>query len=248
MTAFLRRPLMAGFVACAILLPALPANAQEPRPLPQPAQVLEITVQESVAAAPELAHIGAGVMTTSKTAAEAMQENAKRMTAVYDTLRKAGIAEKDMQTAGISLNAQYDYSSSRGGEQPRLVGYQASNNVNIIVRDLAALGKTLDAVVASGANQINGPSFDVKDRETHLDKARASAVANAKARAEIYAKAAGLKLRKIVSITEQPQHSGPIAPMMQSMSMDGGGGAQTPVAAGSLDIGLSALIRFELGE
>jgi uncharacterized protein YggE len=248
MTAFLRRPLMAGFVACALLLPALPAHTQEPRPLPQPAQVLEITVQENVAAAPELAHIGAGVMTTAKTAAEAMQENAKHMTAVYDTLRKAGISEKDMQTAGISLNAQYDYSSSRGGEQPRLVGYQATNNVNIIVRDLAALGKTLDAVVASGANQINGPSFDVKDREAHLNKARATAVANATARAEIYAKAAGLKLRKIVSITEQPQHGGPVPMMnMRAMSMDGGA-AQTPVAAGSLDIGLSALIRFELGE
>jgi len=248
MTAFLRKPLMAGALACALLLPIAPAQAQEPRPLPQPAQVLEITVQENVAATPEIAHIGAGVMTTARSAAEAMQENARRMTAVYDTLRKAGIAEKDMQTAGISLNAQYDYSSSRDGQPPRLAGYQASNTVNIIVRDLAALGRTLDAVVASGANQINGPSFDVKDRETHLDKARATAVASAKARAEIYAKAAGLKLRKIVSITEQPVHEGPMPMMRGAMAMDGGGSVQTPVAAGSLDIGLSALIRFELGE
>lgn len=248
MTAFLRKPLMAGALACALFLPLTSAQAQEARPLPHPPQVLEITVQENVSASPELAHIGAGVMTTSRTAAEAMQENAKRMTAVYDTLRKAGIADKDMQTAGISLNAQYDYSSSRGGDQPRLTGYQATNTVNIVVRDLATLGKTLDAVVASGANQINGPSFDVKDREAHLDKARATAVANARSRAEIYAKAAGLKLRKIVSITEQPPHGGPVMPMMRAMSMDGGGAAQTPVAAGSLDIGLSALIRFELGE
>lgn len=247
MFALLHKPLLAGALACALMLPAY-AQAQQTGSVPVPAQVLEITVQEKVSAAPEIAHINAGVMTTARTAAEAMQENARRMSAVMDTLRKSGIADKDLQTAGLQLNAQYDYSSSRGGDQPRLVGYQAVNTVNILVRDIAALGKMLDAAVSSGANQINGPTFDVKDREAHLDKARAAAVASAKTRAEIYAKAAGLKLRRVISISEQPAFGGPVPMMaMRGMAMDSAA-AQTPVAPGTLDIGLSALIRFELGE
>jgi uncharacterized protein YggE len=245
MMSFLQKPLMAGTIACAMMLP-FAATAQE-KPMPKfPPQVLEITVQESVAAAPEIANIGAGVTTAGKNAAEAMQENAKLMNAVYDALRKAGIADKDLQTSGINLNAQYDYSNNRDGAPPRLAGYQASNTVNVTVRDLGTLGKTLDAVVASGANQINGPTFDVNDREAHLDKARAAAIASAKARAEIYAKAAGLKVRKIISITEQPSHGAP-APMMRAMAMDSAA-AKTPITAGSLDIGLATLVRFELGE
>lgn len=243
-----QKTLMAGTFACALLLP-FAAQAQE-RPLPMPPQVLEITVQEKISAAPELAYINAGVMTTAKTAAEAMQENAKRMNAVFDSLRKAGIKDKDLQTSGIQLNAQYDYSRSSSGDgEPKLTGYQAVNTVNITVRDLASLGKTLDATVAAGVNQINGPTFDVSDREAHLDKARAAAVANASKRADIYAKAANLKLRKIISISEQPMHGGPAPiPMMRAMAMDSAAAAPTPIAPGTLDIGLAALIRFELGE
>lgn len=245
------KPFMAGLFVCTLLMTAPFAHAQEkpPAPLPHPSQMLEITVQETVSAAPELAQVGAGVTITAPTAAEAMQQNAKQMTTVYETLKKAGIADKDMQTSGINLNPQYDYSSSKGGDQPKLVGYQASNNVNVIVHDLANLGKTLDALVSSGANQINGPTFDVKDREAHLDTARTAAIINARKRADIYAKAAGLKVTRIVSISEQPAHGGGPVPMMRAMAMDGGAAsAKTPVAAGSLDISLSALIRFELGE
>ena len=240
------KPFMAGLFACTLLMAAPFAHAQEKPPLPMPPQMLEITVQETVSAAPELAQVGAGVTITAPTAAEAMQQNAKQMMAVYDTLKKAGIADKDMQTSGINLSPQYNYNNSNG-DQPKLIGYQASNNVNVIVHDLGNLGKTLDALVSSGANQINGPTFDVKDREAHLDAARTTAVTNARKRADIYAKAAGLKVKRIVAISEQPVHSGGPVPMMRAMAMDSVA-AKTPVAAGSLDISLSALIRFELGE
>lgn len=237
---------MAGLFACTMLMNAPHAAAQEKPPMPMFAkQVLEITVQENVSTPPELATVGAGVTITAPTAAEAMQQNAKQMTAVYESLKKAGIEDKNIQTSGINLNPQYNYNSSNG-DQPRLVGYQASNNVNVLVHDLANLGKTLDALVAAGANQINGPTFDVKDRDAHLDAARAAAVENARKRAEIYAKAAGLKVKRLISISEQPSHGGPV-PVMRAMAMDSAA-AKTPVAAGSLDIGLSALIRFELGE
>ncbi len=240
------KPFMAGLFACTLLLNVPFATAQEHPPLPMPPQTLEISVQETVSAAPELAQVGAGVTITAPTAAEAMQQNAKQMTAVYETLKKAGIADKDMQTSGINLNPQYNYNSSNEG-QPKLIGYQASNNVNVIVHDLANLGKTLDALVSSGANQINGPTFDVKDREAHLDAARTKAVENARKRADIYAKAAGLKVKRVISISEQPANMGGPVPMMRAMAMDSAA-AKTPVAAGSLDIGLSALIRFELAE
>ena len=119
-----------------------------------------------------------------------MRANAVQMDKVMAAIRAAGIAERDIQTSGINLNPQYKYVEN---QPPSIVGYQASNNVNVKVRDLARLGKVLDAFVANGANQINGPSFEVDKPDEAYDEARLAALKKAQARANTYAAALGLQ-------------------------------------------------------
>merc|ERR1711916_89245 len=126
------------------------------------------------------------------TASAAMKQQAAQMTGVFNALKKAGIAAKNMQTGNISLNPRYDY-SSRNNSPPKLICYNASNTVNIIVRDLDKLGPTLDAVVDAGGNTINSVSFSLDDSAEAQAEAQKLAVQDALAKAELYAAAAGVK-------------------------------------------------------
>ena len=103
---------------------------------------------------------------------DAIRRNAEQMTRVVAAIRAAGIADKDVQTSGVSLNPDYQYLANR---PPRIKGYYASNTVNVTVRDIGRLGGILDALVATGANQINGPMFDIEDKDAVLDEAREKA-------------------------------------------------------------------------
>ena len=224
---------------------AAPALAQMPTmhpsmPIPT---TLSVGAEGRVERAPDVADLSAGVVTTAPTATEAMRLNAERMTAVAATIRKAGIAERDIQTAGLNLQPQYRYVQN---EEPKLIGYQASNTVSLRVRDLKNMGRALDALVASGANQINGPNFRLDKPEPALDGARTEAVAAARARAELYAKAAGLRVKRILSISE----SGAIEPprpytMMRAMSAKAED-ASTPVSPGEVSLTVTVNMTFEL--
>ena len=135
-----------------------------------------------------LAIISAGVVTRQTTATAAIQENAARMERVLAALKRAGIEERDVQTSSINLNPEYRYQENRA---PQLVGYTASNQVSIRFRDIRNTGKILDALVAEGANQINGPTLTIDKPEAALDEARLKALANGRARADVYARALG---------------------------------------------------------
>ena len=117
---------------------------------------LNLNASGEVKVAPDMATLTFGVVTEAKTAQEAMAQNATRMTQVAAALRRAGIGERDIQTSGLNLSAQYDYVQN---EPPRLRGYQATNRVTVIINDLDAVGTTADAVVAAGVNQIDGIGF-----------------------------------------------------------------------------------------
>lgn len=204
---------------------------------------LEVSAQSDVKAAPDMATVSAGVMTSSATADAAMKANATSMTAVFAALKKAGIAEKDIQSAGISVNPQYHYGQN---EAPRITGYQANNTVNVVLRDLGNIGPVLDALVEQGANQLNGPMFGIENTAPLLDKARAEAVKKARARAEIYAAAAGLKVKRIISIAENVGYAvPPPMPMMKAMAMDAAQ-ASTPVAPGEVGLSATVNVKFEL--
>ena len=166
----------------------------------QPETTVSISATGTVEREPDIAIMTAGVQTESKTAAQAVADNAKAMSSVFAAVEMAGIAKKDIQTSNFSLNPRYDYSSR--GNPPRLAGYTASNQLSITVRDLDTLGETMDALVSAGSNQFNGLQFALDDPSDAKDEARRAAMEQARERAKLYADAAGLKVKRIVTISE----------------------------------------------
>lgn len=224
--------------AALALLLATPALAHDATPR---VPTLTITAEGKSAREPDVATLSGGVVTTAPTAAAAMAENATRMSAVVAAVRKAGIAPRDIQTSGLGLAPQYRYDNNK---PPALTGYQATNAVTLRVRKIADTGKLLDALVAVGANQINGPSFTVDAADAALDEARAAAVATARARAELYAKASGLRIKRIVSIDEsggQQDTPRPMLMMARAKSTE-----STPVAPGEVTLSVNVTVAFEL--
>ena len=238
------RPLVLA-LSLAIALP-MTANAQTPADIaisaPQ-GTLLSVSATADATRVPYVATISTGVVTQVADANAAMRANAVQMDKVMAAIRAAGIAERDIQTSGINLNPQYKYVEN---QPPSIVGYQASNNVNVKVRDLAKLGKVLDAFVANGANQINGPSFEVDKPDEAYDEARLAALKKAQARADTYAAALGLKVRRIVSISEGGASFPRPMPMMRAMAMDSMA-KETSVSPGEASLSVSIDVVFELG-
>ena len=168
---------------------------------------LDITATGEVTRVPDLAIITAGVVTRSATAVGAIEENARKMEQVRAALKKAGIADRDIQTSSINLNPDYAYENN---QPPRLTGYQASNNLSVRFRDIKSSGKILDALVAQGANQISGPNLTIDKPETALDEARTKAVAEGRARADLYARALGMRVVRLLSVSENAGYSQPV--------------------------------------
>lgn len=221
------------------------ADAQTPGVAPMSTQdgtLLSVSSHAEARRTPDIATLSAGVVTQAGDANAAMRANAEQMTRVVEAIRAAGIAERDVQTSGINLNPQYRYAEN---QPPVITGYQASNNVNVTVRDIARLGKILDALVATGANQINGPTFDIDDKESALDEARRGALEQAQARAQMYAKSLGLRVRRIVSISEGGRIDMPMP--MAGMRMEKSAMADTPVSPGESVLGMNLDVVFELG-
>ena len=210
--------------------------------------LLTLSAEGKSTRTPDLAVFSAGVTTEGKTAGEAMSANAAAMTRVIAALKKAGVADKDIQTSSINLNPVYGQPvmgpNGQMVNEPRIVGYQAVNMVTVRARDIKNFGKVLDALVASGANQISGPSFQMSDPSTAQDEARLGAMKAARTRADLYARSAGLRVVRIVSISEggysppQPKYA-----IMEARSADA---ASTPVQAGEVEAQVSVTVQFEL--
>ena len=208
---------LATLAACAAATPAL-AQAATPAILPD-GTLLDITATGHVNRTPDIATIRAGVVTQSATAGAALSENAARMTRVIQALKAAGIAERDIMTSSVGLSPQYRYQQN---EAPVITGYQASNNVSVKFRSIDKPGAA-------------------------LDEARAEAVKTARTRAELYAKAAGLRVVRIVSINENGENDGgsprpPIA-YMRAAKADM---AETPIVAGETELSVTLGVRFLL--
>ncbi|MEO5566594.1 MAG: SIMPL domain-containing protein, partial [Luteimonas sp.] len=146
--------------------------------------------------------------------------------------------------SGINLNPQYRYAEN---QPPTITGYQASNTVSLKVRDIGKLGKVLDALVASGANQVNGPSFEIDKPEAAYDEARRGALEKAQARAQMYATALGLRVRRIVSIDEGGGFQPPQPMPMMAMSARGKESFDTAVSPGESTLAANLSVVFELG-
>jgi uncharacterized protein len=244
--------LMTGSMAMVVAatLAGAPAAAQQGaaqtvEPLvPASGAVLEVSAEGRTTRVPDLATIRAGVVSQATTAAAALSDNAQRMARVLTALKRAGVAERDIATATVNLSPQYRYADN---QPPAITGYQATNSVTIRFRDVARSGAILDALVAQGANQIDGPTLSIDKPDAALDEARTDAVKRARAKADIYAAAAGLRVVRVVSISEAGQDAGggdPVRPMM--MMRVRAEAAPTQIAPGEKDVTVTLSVRFLL--
>ena len=204
---------------------------------------LDIAATGEVARVPDIAIISTGVVTRAASATAAIQQNAARMERVRSALRRAGIADKDIQTSAINLNPEYVYAER---QPPRLTGYTASNQVSVRFRDIAKTGEILDALVAEGANQINGPSLTIDKPEQALDEARVRAVAVGRARADLYARALGMRVVRLLSVSESGGYAVPPPMPMYARAEAMAADSATKIDPGEQKVQVSVSMSFEL--
>jgi uncharacterized protein YggE len=224
-------------LVAALVLLTMPqvSNAQA---APEP-RTISVTATATVDAVPDMAVLNLGVTHEAKQAGDAMSMVSDSLRAVFARLEEAGIAPRDMQTTGLSLSPVWSNYDGSNGDRRRITGYTASNGVTVRVRDLDALGGLLDTVIADGANRLDGLRFDLQEPDPLMDEARRQAVAQARARAELLAGAAGVTLGPLRSLSEQSDRPRPMQMEMASMSR----GSDMPIAGG--EIGLSATVSME---
>lgn len=179
-------------------------------------RTLTVQGQGQVAQAPDIAVLTGGVIATAGTAADAMAQMSGQMADVLTLVRDTGVAARDVQTSALSLYPRY--AERRGDSEPQITGFEARSDLTITVRDLDQLGALLDQMVGQGANTLNGLSFALSDPKAAQQDARRAAVADARARAEVLAEAAGVALGPLLSLTEGGT-SGP-RPMMAARMME----------------------------
>lgn len=238
MLPFALKALPVAALVAAALVTALPARAADPA-----IATITVTGEALVERAPDMATISIGVTSIEETAAAALTANSEAMRGVIERLKTAGIAEKDIQTSGLSVNPNwtgYDSSSSGG---PSISGYTASNIVTVDILALDGLGTVLDAAVTDGANTLNGVSFGLVDPRPVLDEARKAAVTDARAKAELLALAAGVKLGDLVSISEGGSSGAPV-PMFKADAV----AASVPVQGGEVSYSASVTVTWKLAE
>ncbi|RNF35451.1 SIMPL domain-containing protein [Paracoccus methylarcula] len=201
---------------------------------------LTVTGQGDARVAPDLAEIRLGVTSQADSAAAAMEQNAEQQTAVIEALKGAGIAAANIQTSGLNLQPRMEYPENGA---PTIKGYEATNMVSVRVTEVAKLGEVLDAIVAAGANQINGIDFQREDAGETEDQARRAAVEDARHKAEILAEAAGLALGPVIVIRDAPVADGP-RPMM--MRAEAARDSSTPIEAGELSVSAQVQVEYAL--
>jgi uncharacterized protein YggE len=208
------------------------------------ATTLSLSAYGETRVAPDQATITLGVTTQAATAAEAMEQNRTRMAATVAALKAQRIEDRDIQTSGLNLNAQYAYEQN---QPPRLTGYQASNEVTITVRDLARLGGTVDAVVRAGANQIHGIAFGLQNPRAAEDQARRAAVQALSAKAALYAEATGLRIARLVNLSEGGGYAPPPPrPMFRMAAAAPAADVETSVSPGELRVRVDVTGLYEL--
>jgi uncharacterized protein YggE len=207
-----------------------------------PPPTIAVTGEASVSVTPDLAEVDGGVTTQAKTARDASDGTNKAMATVLAALKGAGIADADIRTLRLALQPQM--APARAGDTPpAIVGYRASNRVAVRVHDITKVASTLDTLLASGANDIGGVNFMISNTSKWLDEARPKAVADARRKAEIYAKAAGVTLGAPLNISEESA-VGPISARSfapQSMAV-----APTPIAAGDETLTVRISVSYEI--
>jgi len=224
---------------CALAVAALlatPAQAQTTAP-----PAISVTGQATVSVPPDQAQIDGGVANDARTAREASEANNAAMGKVLLALKSAGIDEKDYQTSRLSLQPQYATKRSDASSSP-IVGYRASNRVTIRVRDVTKVASTIDVLVGAGANDIGGINFMVSQASKLLDEAREQAMSDARRKAQIYARAAGVTLGEPLSISEE----GAATPLFRGRVAGGIAASAAPIAQGEETLSVTVNVSWAI--
>lgn len=230
--------------ACTPLLAVAAVATAQPSSAPPAASMLTIGAFGEAKVAPDMASLSVAVQTTAATAGRAMAANADRAKRVIDALRAAGITGADLQTGSISLSPQMVYEQDK---PPRLTGYQASNQLTAIVRDLARLGPVVDALAAAGASDIGQISFGLSNPAAAEALAREAAVRALEDKAAQYARATGYRISRLAALAEgTPDVEGPMQP--RPMMAMRAAAAPTPVEPGQQTVRIDVTGVFELAK
>jgi hypothetical protein len=233
-----RLPSCAAFLAAAVFAATVAAQAQQSQ-LPPERRVIVIG-EGSVSLPPDYAALRSGVTTTAKTAKEATDANSKLMAAINAALLNSGVEQKDIQTARFSV--QPVYAPRQPNAEPKLTGFTVSNQVNVTIRQIDKVGEILDRLVTTGATDVGSVEFLHAEPSKALDQAREAAIADARRKAELYARAAGLTLGGVTFITEDSGYAPP-SPMM-ALRASGGMAAQVPIASGEDTLHVRITVGF----
>ncbi|WP_405044733.1 SIMPL domain-containing protein [Phyllobacterium sp. 1468] len=208
-----------------------------------------VTGEGQAASAPDMAIVSMVVLQEKPTAREALTANNEAMAKVLDAMKKAGIAERDLQTSGFNIEPRYVYPDNKDNTQPpeapKIVGYAVSNSLTVRVRDLKKVGDILDQSVTLGVNQGGNLTFTNDKPEAIVEEARKNAVANALAKAKTLTEAAGVGLGKVIEISEQSYSPRPM-PMGQAKMMAAAPADSVPIATGENTYNVNVSVTFEL--
>lgn len=208
-----------------------------------PVRMIAVSGTGRVTGTPDQAVITIGVQITAPTLAEASQQASSNMTKVLDAIKQQGVDPKDIQTSIYSVNPITNY---KEGQPPKITGYQIMNVVSVTVKDLDKVGSVLDAGMSAGANYLGGVTFSIADLKPLQTEARTAAVKDAQNKAQTLAQAAGVKLGRVLTITEGATNTPPPVPYRSAVAADAV--APGPVQAGSLEITTDVEMRFEIAE
>jgi uncharacterized protein YggE len=233
-----------GLLAAALVAPAM-AQAQSDSNDRDNVPFISVNGVGRVKAEPDVADINLGVTKQGDDAKEASQKAAQSMEAVIAALLGAGVAEADIQTSSISLNPVYDWDN----DPPTIEGWEASNLVNVTVRDITTVGDVIDAATTAGATNVNGITFRVDDPTTAEAAAREAAVADARAKADQLAAAGGVTITGVLSLTESGgQAPQPIYFERDTMALAEAAGdmAKTPVQPGQVELSITVYAEYSI--
>jgi hypothetical protein len=200
-----------------------------------------VSASASVQAKPDAARIQSGVVTEAATATAALAANTKAMTNVIDGLKSLGVEAKDIQTTNFNVNPRYNH--NRDGGPPEITGYQVTNEVSVMIRDLAGVGDILDKLISLGANQMRGLQFLVTQAETLQDQARTEAMENARRRAELFANAAAAEVGEVIAIREGAGNIDSLRPMFEATRA---AAQSAPIESGEQSLSASVTVTWAL--
>ncbi len=212
-----------------------------------PRSIINVSATGETSIAPDLAYLRLAVMRESATAREALTANNAAMAEVLAAMKAFGIADKDLQTSGFSVNPIYVYpNADQPQTPPKITGYQVSNALSVRVRDLAKLGEVLDQAVTLGVNSGGNVTFGNENPDAAIKEARIEAMKEAVDKAKVLVEAAGTKLGKIISINESSNAPQPMAMMARMEMADAAAPKSVPMAAGESSYSVNVNVSFEI--